>query len=98
MGQYEIVLKPSAIEDLDRLRRYDAAAIADGIEAFLAHEPALESKSRIKRLRGKQKADYRLRLGDCRVFYTVDAAPRRVEVLRVLHKDETAQFYEEVQP
>ena len=95
MSRHEIVLKPSAIRDLDRLRRFEAAVVADGIEEFLTHEPTKESKSRIKRLRGAQKADYRLRLGDYRVFYSVDAHSRRVEVLRVLHKDQTAEFYEE---
>ena len=95
MGLHEIVLKPSAVRDLDRLRRFDAAALADGMEEFLAHEPTKENKARIKRLRGVQKADYRLRVGDYRVFYSVDAARCRVDVLRVLHKSQTAEFYEE---
>jgi mRNA-degrading endonuclease RelE of RelBE toxin-antitoxin system len=98
MGGYDFILKPSAVSDLDRLRRYDAAMILDGIEVFLSHEPARESKSRIKRLRGQQQADYRLRLGDYRVFYTVDREGQRVDVLRVLHKRETQEFYEETQP
>ena len=95
MSWHEIVLKPSAISDLDDLRRSESAAVVDGIEEFLTHEPTRESKSRIKRLRGVQKADYRLRLGDYRVFYSVDASRCRVDVLRVLHKDQTAEFYEE---
>jgi len=65
---------------------------------FLTHEPTRESKSRIKRLRGQQLADYRLRLGDYRVFYTVDEDQRRVDVLRVLHKQQTQEYYEEAQP
>jgi addiction module RelE/StbE family toxin len=98
MSAYSVVLKPPAVRDLDRLRRYDAAMILDGIEVFLSHEPARESRSRIKRLRGQQQADYRLRLGDYRVFYTVDKGDQRVDVLRVLHKRETEEFYEETQP
>ena len=90
-------MKPSAIDDLDRLRRYDAATVADGIEDFLAHEPTRQSRSRMKRLQGVQKADYRLRLGDYRVFYNVDTAERRVDVLRILHKERTREFYEEEQ-
>ncbi len=89
-------MKPSAIRDLDRLSRFQSAAVVDGIEDFLRHEPTKESKSRIKQLRGVQKADYRLRLGDFRVFYSVDAISCRVDVLRVLHKDQTAEFYGEV--
>ena len=95
MVWHEIVLKPSAIRDLDRLRRFKAAAVADGMEESLTHEPTKESKSRIKRLRGVQKADYRLRLGAYRVFYSVDAAHYRVDVLRILHRHQTAEFYEE---
>jgi len=96
MAGYEIVLKPSAIRDFDGLQRYEAAIIADGIEVFLTHEPTKESKSRIKRLRGVQRTDYRLRLGDYRVFYDVDLSARLVEILRVLHKEETRKFYKEV--
>jgi mRNA-degrading endonuclease RelE of RelBE toxin-antitoxin system len=96
MAQYEIVLKPSAIRDMDGLHGYEAAIVADGIEEFLTREPKRESKSRIKRLRGAQKADYRLRIGEYRVFYSVEPAAKRVEILRVLHKQETRDFYEEV--
>jgi mRNA-degrading endonuclease RelE of RelBE toxin-antitoxin system len=95
MSSYEVILKPSAIRDLDGLRQFDVAAVADGVEELLTHEPTKESKSRIERLRGRQVADYRLRLGDFRVFYTVDADDRRVDVLRVLHTRQTAEFYEE---
>ncbi|MEW6359690.1 MAG: type II toxin-antitoxin system RelE/ParE family toxin [Planctomycetota bacterium] len=98
MSGYEIALKHSAIADLDRLRKYDATQIADAMEEHLAHEPARESKSRIRRLRGISNPDYRLRVGDYRVFYTVDEGARRVDVLRVMHKDQTASYYEELKP
>ena len=96
MAKHQIVLKPSAVRDLDGLRRYDAAMIADGMERFLSGTPTQESKSRIKRLRGVENPDYRLRLGEYRVFYNVDTIGRRVEVLRILHKDQTPEYYEEV--
>lgn len=90
------MLKPSAVRDLDRLQKYDAAMIADGVEKFLSDTPTREGKSRIKRSRGIENPDYRLRLGEYRVFYNVDAVGRRVEVLRILHKDEIAEYYREV--
>jgi mRNA-degrading endonuclease RelE of RelBE toxin-antitoxin system len=96
MAKHQIVLKPSAVRDLDRLRKYDAAMIADGVERFLNYTPTREGKSRIKRLRGIGNPDYRLRLGEYRIFYNVDTSGRRVEVLRILHKDETPDYYEEV--
>jgi addiction module RelE/StbE family toxin len=98
MGAYEIVLKRSAVADLDGLRKYDATQIANAMEKHLEHEPAKESKSRIRRLRGISHPDYRLRVGDYRAFYNVDDDARRVEVLRVMHKDQTQSYYEELKP
>lgn len=96
MGAYEIILKGSAITDMDALRSYDASQVADAMEKHLQHEPSKESRSRIKRLRGITNPDYRLRVGDYRVFYTVDEDGRRVEVLRVMHKNQTQSYYEEL--
>lgn len=98
MPRFEIVLKPSAVEDLDRLRGYDVSMIADGMERFLGGQPARENRSRIKRLKGISDPDFRLRLGEYRVFYNVSAAERRVDVLRILRKDETFEYYKEVGP
>ena len=97
MAAYEVVLKASAVADLDALRKFDAAQIVDAMEKHLRHTPMKESKSRIKRLRGLSSPDYRLRVGDYRVFYSIDADRRRVEMLRVMHKDQTISFYEELQ-
>jgi len=96
MLEYEIQLKPSAVKDMDRLRKYDATIVGDGMESHLSHHPTRESKSRIKRLKGISDPDYRLRVGNYRVFYNVHETQRRVDVLRVLHKDQTRQYYEEV--
>jgi len=96
MVGFEIHLKPSAVKDMDKLRKYDAATVADGMEDHLSHNPTKESKTRIKRLRGISDPDYRLRLGDHRVFYNVDNGKRRVDVLRVLHKNQTHEYHEEV--
>jgi mRNA interferase RelE/StbE len=97
MRQYEVLLKREAIEDLDRLRKYDATQIADAMEKYLIREPQKESKSRIKRLRGVKEADYRLRVGAYRVFYSVRESERQVDVLRIMHKDETREYYEELE-
>ena len=96
MVVYEIVLKRSAITDMDRLRKHDATRIADAMEKHLQHAPTRVSKTRIKRLRGIRHPDYRLRVGDYRVFYTVDEDALQVDVLRVTHKDETHSYYEEL--
>jgi mRNA interferase RelE/StbE len=96
MSGYTIMLKRSAIADLDALRKYDATQIADAMEMHLRHNPMKESRSRIKRLRGISSPDYRLRVGDYRIFYVVDEVARRVDVLRVMHKDQTLRYYKEL--
>ncbi len=96
MGAYTITLKPSAVADLDALRKYDATQIANAMERHLQDDPTKESKSRIKRLRGISNPDFRLRVGDYRVFHMVDKDACRVDVLRVMHKDETVLYYKEL--
>ena len=97
MGAYEIVFRRSAIADMDRLRKFDAAMIAYAMEKHLQYEPRKESRSGIRRLRGISDPDYRLRVGAYRVFYSVDDHALRVDVLRVMHKDETHSYYEEME-
>ena len=65
------------------------------MEKHLGSEPMKQSKSRIKRLKGIRDPDYRLRVGNYRVFYNV--TEDRVDVLRVMHKDETHKYYEELE-
>lgn len=92
--KYEVILKPAAVRDLDRIRKYDAVKILDAIDRHLVGEPRKESKSRIRRLRGKQPADYRLRVGDFRIFYAVEETA--IHILRVMRKRETNSYYKEV--
>ena len=96
MDGYTINLKRSAISDLDAIRKYDATQIADAMQRYLQHHPTKESQSRIKRLRGSGNPDYRLRIGDYRVFYVVDEAACQVDVLRVMHKNQTVLYYKEL--
>ena len=93
---FRIVLQPRAIDQIRRLRRVDAVAILDAIETHLRHEPERPSRSRIKRLRGRQQSTYRLRVGEYRVFY--DVAEAQVTVNAVLSKRETAEFYDQERP
>jgi|SRR5208337_2691848 len=84
---YDIVMAPEGVDDLDNLKANVRAAVFDAIERYLRYEPARESRSRIKRLRGLSRPQYRLRVGDdIRVFYDVTEA--RVEVLAIVSKSE----------
>jgi mRNA-degrading endonuclease RelE of RelBE toxin-antitoxin system len=56
----------------------------------LRHEPTRVSKSRIKRLRGLSQPQYRLRVGEVRVFY--DVTREAVEILAIVTKAEAARW------
>ena len=62
----------------------------DALERHLRHEPTRVSKSRIKRLRGVRQPQYRLRVGEVRVFY--DVTSEAVEVLATVAKAEAERW------
>ena len=87
---YEIVLAPEAAEDLDGLKATLRAEVREGMETHLRHKPRKISRSRIKRLRKLSQPQYRLRIGDVRVFY--DISEENVEVLAIVLKSEAATW------
>jgi mRNA interferase RelE/StbE len=90
---YDIVLAPEAVEDLGRLKANVRAEVQDAIERDLRHEPKKTSRSRIKRLRGLSRPQYRLRVGDdIRVFY--DVTDNTVEVLAIVPRSQANEWLE----
>ena len=87
---YSILLAPEAVEDLDRLTATLRSAVKAALETHLRHEPQKTSRSRIKRLRGLSRPQYRLRVGDIRIFY--DITESTVEVLAIVPKSETSSW------
>ena len=91
---FEIVLAPEVVADLRRLKANVRAAVRDALDVHLRQDPMRSSRSRIKRLRGLRQPQYRLRVGDVRVFYDVTEAT--VEILAIVPKSEAetwlAQF------
>jgi len=88
--RYEILLAPEAVEDFRSLKANARAEVRDAIERHLRYQPAETSGSRIKRLRGVSKPQFRLRVGDLRVFYDVDDG--EVRVLAIVAKDEIQEW------
>ena len=92
--KYRILLAPEAVEDLHRLKVNVRAEVRQAIRTHLTDQPTKVSKSRIKRLRGLARPQFRLRVNEVRVFY--DIAGSTVEVLAVVAKSEAeawlAQF------
>src|SRR5213083_2057497 len=91
--RYEVVLAPEAARAYRSLPAYRRAEVRDALERHLRHEPTRISKSRIKRLRGLSQPQYRLRVGEVRVFY--DVTREGVEVLAIVTKAEAANWLAE---
>ena len=84
--RHEIILAPSAVRELGALRADVRGRVRDAIERHLRHEPTKVSRSRIKRLRGLDRPQYRLRVDEVRVFYDVEEGT--VQVLAIVPKAE----------
>ena len=88
--RFEILLAPEAVEDLRRLKAGERTAVKEALETHLRHEPTKASRSRIKRLRGMARPQYRLRVEEVRVFYDVSGSA--VEVLAIVPKPEAESW------
>ena len=87
---HAIVLAPEAVEDFKALRANIRAEVKTALETHLRHEPAKASRSRIKKLRGLRRPQYRLRVVDIRVFYDISGAT--VEILAIVAKSEAEKW------
>lgn len=87
---FEIVLAPEAVADFHSLSANRRALVRDALEVHLRHEPAKTSRSRIKRLRGLRQPQYRLRVGEVRIFY--DIVNSTVEILAIVAKSEAERW------
>lgn len=87
--RYEIIFSLEATDDFKKLSARERATIKDAIEHHLRYEPGKVSRSRIKRLKEMEYPQYRLRVGELRVFY--DIQKETVEVLAVIPKSRAAE-------
>jgi mRNA interferase RelE/StbE len=88
--RFEITFAPEAGESYRALEAHVRAEVRDTMERHLRHEPRKVSKSRIKRLRGLRQPQYRLRIGDVRVFY--DVVEDEVQVLAIVEKASASEW------
>jgi len=90
--RYEIEFAPQAAQDYRDLDAHVRGGVRDAIETHLRHQPGKTSKSRIKRLRGVSRPQFRLRVGDIRVFY--DVSETTVEILAIVEKSRANEWLE----
>ena len=90
--RYEIVLSPQAVSDLRDLRAYERAKVKAALEAHLREDPTKTSKTRVKRLRGVSRPQFRLRVEEIRVFFDVEEDA--VEILAIVPKSRAQEWLE----
>ena len=90
---FEIILAPAAATALKNLSVPIRTGVKKALEVHLTHEATKVGKSRIKRLRGLSQPQYRLRVGDIRVFY--DVTETQVQVLAIVTKTEAHSWLTE---
>lgn len=88
--RFGIVLAAEAVEDIRHLRANLRTTVREALETHLRHEPTKTSRSRIKRLSGLSRPQYRLRVGEVRVFYDISGST--VEVLAIVAKSEAESW------
>jgi mRNA interferase RelE/StbE len=91
--RHELIFAPEAARAYGWLPAYRRAEVRDALERHLRYEPTRVSKSPIKRLRGLSQPQYRLRVGEVRVFH--DVTPKAVEILAIVSKAEAADWLAE---
>jgi len=87
---WEIRYSNEAVEQLKKFRVLDSTAILGQIEQVLRVNPTVVSKSRVKRLREPAPTQYRLRVGEFRVFYDVEE--EAVLIIQVLSKQDSIEY------
>jgi mRNA interferase RelE/StbE len=92
--RYEILFAPEAVQDFKHLSARDRSTVKEAIEKHLRFEPQKISKSRIKKLQGIRRPQYRLRVEEIRVFY--DIVEATVEVLAIIPKSKATEWLEEM--
>ncbi len=88
--KYDIILAPEAIEDMAQFTAFERTQIKDALETHVRHEPMKVSRSRIKRLRGLSKPQFRLRVDHFRVFYDVEGST--VNILAIVPKGKAEEW------
>ena len=87
---FDLQYSEEALARVKRLRRFDQVEILAQIEKMLLVNPTLVSKAKIKLLRQPAPTQYRLRVGEYRVFYDVEG--QEVRILQILSKKEALGY------
>ena len=84
--KYTIVIAKSAAKQYEKLEPEMRVSAKHAMIKYLTNVPSRPIKTRIKRLVGIRKPQYRMRIGDLRIFYDVNKKAKRVEILGFVPK------------
>jgi mRNA interferase RelE/StbE len=90
---YAIQFSSEALADLKRLSKRHRVAIMKQIQRVLAINPESESRARVKRLEKPSPTDFRMRVGDFRVYYDVEGL--EVRIIRIMPKPDSERYSRE---
>jgi mRNA-degrading endonuclease RelE of RelBE toxin-antitoxin system len=85
-----VLLAPEAVADYAALRAFDRSLVRHALEELAKNPGHIGRRGRIKRLRGLQRPQYRLRIREIRVFY--DVAGSTIQVLAIVPKEEAQSW------
>jgi mRNA-degrading endonuclease RelE of RelBE toxin-antitoxin system len=97
---YQIVMKPTALRELEKTRVFERRRIADAIRENLTREPGVSTANR-KRLDGvapsfeHTQPVWELRVGQLRVFYDI-SEEEKVVYVRAIRPKRSGQMTEDV--
>jgi mRNA-degrading endonuclease RelE of RelBE toxin-antitoxin system len=80
---YRIEFSPEADEHVARLKAHQRTKLLDMIERQLISQPTIQTRQR-RPLRPNPVAQYRLRIGELRVYYDVREAPERLVIVKAV--------------
>ncbi|NEQ25621.1 MAG: type II toxin-antitoxin system RelE/ParE family toxin [Microcoleus sp. SIO2G3] len=89
---YEVEFTPEAVQDLRYFKKFEQNIIIDAIQTQLVHEPNVETKNRFRR-NPPDIAEWELRVGSFRVFYSVYETVQIVSIERIGEKPNNSVFF-----
>ncbi len=89
---FAIEYSEESLNQLRELRAFERSAILGQIRQVLSTSPMQTRKARVKRLRQPAPTEYRLKVGEYRIFY--DIVEDIVDIRQILSKTDSVPYLE----
>jgi mRNA-degrading endonuclease RelE of RelBE toxin-antitoxin system len=81
--RYDIEYSPETVRHLRALTARQRTIVFDAVDEQLSYQPAVETRNR-KPMRPNPLAPWELRIGELRVYYDVEEAPKPLVLIRAI--------------